>query len=210
VIKSTLFKKNCLIISIMLVFAFTGICMAFAETTKKIAVIPFKINSAKDITYIKSGVFAMVYSRLSWKDKIQVMDKNNIQPIIQELSDLPENKFVTEIGKQTKADYVLTGSITEFADAYSFDIKVFNIKKKTYLIFYDQAGQIGEIIKTLDVITAKINRKVFNRTTLAYERLEKEKIINKEDLKRMNPEHMLPYRQSLDEKGKDNPWWKFW
>ena len=73
---SCLFNKKHLIVSIILIFSFIPLCQVFAGAAKTIAVIPFEINSDKDITYIQSGVDAMFHSRLSWKDNIQVMEKN--------------------------------------------------------------------------------------------------------------------------------------
>jgi TolB-like protein len=206
-------NKSRLIISLILVFSMSfvfspaGPYPALAETTKTIAVIPFEINSGNDITYIRSGVFSMFYSRLAWKDRVKVVGKSKIRSIVQDLSGLGETEFVTKAGELSQADYVLIGSITEFAGAYSFDTKVFDLKEMTYLTFYEQAGEAGEIIKKFDIIAAKINKKVFDRTTLAYEKFEKDKTINAQDLQRMNPERMMP---GIKGEKAAKPWWKFW
>jgi enolase len=102
---------------------------------------------------------------------------------------------------------VLIGSITEFAGAYSFDAKVFDLKAMTFLTFFEQANEVGEIIKKFDIIAAKINKKIFDRTTLAYEKFEKDKTINAQDLQRMNPERMMP---GINQGKETKPWWKIW
>jgi len=206
---SYLSKKNYLIITILSIFSFIAVSQVFAGTAKTIAVIPFKINSDKDITYIQSGVSAMFHSRLSWKDNIQVMEKNRMQSAIADLPGRSESAFLTEFAQKTRTDYLLTGSITEFADAYSFDTKVFDMEKMTYLTFYDQAATRNEIIKKFNIIAAKINKKIFNRTTVAYEKYEKDKTIDAENLRRMNPERLMPVGVDQDDE-KDEPWWKVW
>jgi hypothetical protein len=118
-----------------------------------------------------------------------------------------ESNAVFKIGEKTGADYVITGIITEFAGAYSIDTKVWNLKEKSYLTFYDQSPTLDKLISRVDIVAAKINKKIFDRTTVSYEKFKKEKFITEEDLRRMNPERMMPVQEPGERK---KPWWKIW
>ena len=193
---------------LLIIFLLTPISSSIANSKniKTIAILPFETNSQADISYITSGVWNMLYSRISWRDHIQVINKNKLSSSLDNLKGATENEMVLKIAQDTQAGYVLTGSITEFSDAFSLDVKIYDIKNRSYLTFYDQTTKIDQIIQKTNVISAKINKKVFNRTTTTFERLKKEEIITEEELKRMHPEQMMPYHQ----KKKDDPWWKIW
>jgi len=178
----------------------------YSKSLVTLAILPFETHSEKDIAYIESGVLNMLYSRLSWKDHVALINKNDINKTLGGTDHLSENDLVLKIGENTRAAYVLTGNITEYSDAFSLDVKIYDIENRSYLTFYDQTATIDQVIQKTDVISAKINKKVFDRTTTTFERLKKEKLITEEELKRMHPEQMMPYHQEK----KDAPWWKFW
>lgn len=206
--KLKLLKKQIFLLLIIFMLIPISSGMADTKNMKTIAIIPFETNSKKDITYIKSGILNMLYSRLSWKDHVALINKNDINKTLDGAEHLSENDLVLKMGENTRADYILTGSITEYSDAFSIDVKIYNIENRSFLTFYDQTSTMDQVIRKTDVIAAKINKKIFDRTTVSYEKFEKEKIISEEELKRMNPERMMPVLQTGDDENK--PWWKFW
>lgn len=198
--------KQCLlwlIVSILIPFS-SG--LADTKSIKTIAIIPFETNSQDDIAYITSGAWNMLYSRISWRDHVRVIDKHEVAGSLDNLTAATENERVLKLAQDTQAGYVMTGSITEFADAFSLDVKLYDIENRSYLTFYDQTAKIDQVIQKIDIISAKINKKVFDRTTTTFERMEKEKLISEEELKRIHPEQMMPIHQDKT----DDPWWKFW
>lgn len=176
--------------------------------TTTIAILPFEIHSEKDAPYIQSGILNMLYSRLYWKGHVTLINKNDVKNKLASTNQLAENELVLKLGDNAWTDYVMTGSVTGYADAFSIDVKIYDIKNQSYLTFFDQTTEIEQVIKKVDIISAKINKKLFNRATITYERLKQEEIISEEELKRMNPEKMMPYRKMIDPGEK--PWWKFW
>lgn len=181
---------------------------ANTDGTKTVCIIPFEINSQKDISYIKSGIINMLNSRLSWKGKVEILPKNKVVKALAGSKQTSGNSLVKKIARKTGADYVVSGVITEFSGSYSIDTKVFNLHENSYLTFYGQSDSISNLIENADIIAAKINKKVFDRTTSSYEKFEKEKVITEEELRRMNPERMMPARKVDPEE--DEPWWKIW
>lgn len=179
-----------------------------SQEVKTICIVPFDTNSQQDISYIKSGIINMLDARLTWKNKVLVTPKSQTKTVLSEIKKSNTKPSIIKIGKAAKADYVITGIITEFSGAFSVDTKVYDLEKKSYLTFFGQSKDINTIIPQIDIIAAKINKKVFDRTTVSYERFEKDKIITEEELRRMNPEKMMPVVRPEDQE--DEPWWKLW
>jgi TolB-like protein len=169
-------------------------------TTKKITILPFEIHSQKEISYIGDGIYQMLTSRLSWKERVLVAESN-------ELPSAPNNSMAA-VAAATNADYVLSGSITEFNGAFSVDTTVFNPGNNTSETFFGQAGSMEEIIPELDILAAKINHKLFDRKTAALEIL-KDKAPGPETFDiRSNPEKLMPSLMETD--SEDSPFWKVW
>jgi len=192
-------------LTILLLFVSFG--PAAANSMKTVAIIPFETNTENDLSYMTSGILTMLESRLSWKNNVTVIQQSIINKALSGMNETYESNAVLKIGEKTGADYVVTGIITEFAGAYSVDAKVWNLKTKSYLTFFNQSATLDKLISKVDVVAAKINKKIFDRTTASYEKYKNENIITEEDLRRMNPERMMP---SPDTRERKKPWWKIW
>ncbi|WP_299977090.1 hypothetical protein [Desulfobacula sp.] len=201
-------KKQILLLLIIFILTPISSSMADSKTMKIIAIIPFETNSQGDISYITSGVLKMLHSRLSWKGNVTVVKTGTIIKELSGINKSSESKTIIKLGEKTTADYVITGIVTQFSGAYSIDIKVYNLKEKSFLTFYGQSKTINKIISEIDIAAAKINKKIFDRATVSYEKFKKEKTITEEDLRRMSPERMMPVRPIGEDEGK--PWWKIW
>ncbi len=180
---------------------------AAADSVKMVAIVPFEANTENDLAYMTTGILTMLESRLSWKNNVAVVQQSNVDNALAGMNETYESNAVLKIGEKTGADFVVTGIITEFAGAYSIDTKVWNLKTKSYFTFFDQSATLDKLISKVDVVAAKINKKIFDRTTASYEKYKNEKIITEEDLRRMNPERMMP---ATDTRERKKPWWKIW
>ncbi len=210
---------------VLIIIPFVFLCVisgkAKAENIgiKTIIILPFGINSQNDISFIKAGIVQMLNSRLSWKDHVLVIDgiKDKVQEksakaILKNSINKKKRPNAGETQILTDYDYILSGNITEFAGAFSIDIKVFNVRNKKSRSFFIQAGSMEKIIPGIDILAAEINKKIFNRTT---ETLKK--IVNhgknieskKERMVRQNPEKFMEEQFGRQEQ-KDRPFWKFW
>jgi len=181
--------------------------LAAANSLKTVAIIPFETNTENDLSYMTSGILTMLESRLSWKNNVAIVQQSVVNKALSGVKETYESNAVIKIGEKTKADYVITGTITEFSGAYSIDTKVWNLKTKSYLTFYHQSATLNKLISRVDIVAAKINKKIFDRTTVSYDKYKNEKIITEEELRRMNPERMMPVREAGERK---KPWWKIW
>ncbi len=181
---------------------------SFPNEIKTIAVMPFETIASNDIAYIQSGVLRMLQSRMAWKDHVNVIPQKTVVNLLKAVQSESKNQQIHQISKLTGSDYVLTGSITRFSDAFSIDTHIYDIKNKRFMTFFEQSKLLSDLIPKVNFIAARINKKVFDRKTVVYDQLvnkEKEKY---EQLKRQNPEKMMP-KLKTDPGEKSSPW-KFW
>jgi hypothetical protein len=199
------------ILSLFIICSFTNFNAAHANGLKKIAILPFELHSKKDITNIKYGIGSMLASRLSWADHTLITDQTIVINALKQNIKLPKEKFLSAMAKATGSDFILTGSITEFSNAFSIDAMVYNTKDNTSQPFFAQVSKIEKIIPEVNLLAAKINKEIFNRTTAQYEEFTEEQSYAKQRQKqqRMDPEKMITPRYGAD-RGEDRPWWQVW
>ena len=157
------FKTKTIILSLFFIFIGSNFTGVYANGLKKIAILPFEIHSEKDISHIKYGIENMLSSRLTWANHTLITNKRSILDALEQSQELPQAAFLANIATTTDSDYVLTGSITEFANAFSIDANIYNIKDQTLQPFFGQAAEMDKIIPESSLLAAKINKKVFDR-----------------------------------------------
>ncbi|MCP3942246.1 MAG: hypothetical protein GY710_12270 [Desulfobacteraceae bacterium] len=188
-------------------FFVTAIKPAGAQEIKTIAMVPFTMNAAKDLSNIQKGILQMLYSRLSWQNHVLVIPNNKVKADLSKMDKITGNQLVGKLATATNSDYILTGSITNLAGSFSIDTKVYDIKNKRVMAFFEQSKVSDDLIDKVDRIAATINKKVFDRSTLTYEKIEGERQAHINKLKRQNPENLMniPRYQKPE-----SPGWKIW
>jgi len=173
-----------------------------------IAVLPFTIHAAEDFSHIQKGVVYMLHSRLAWPDKVRVVPKNQMRKMLADLNGADKNRILGRVADQTGTDLILDGSITKLAGSFSIDAMVYDLKNKRYMAFFEQSKDSDELIGKVARIAAGINKQVFDRSTIAWEKMEQERQARINELKRKNPEYLMnnPRWQQQD----DSPGWKIW
>lgn len=207
--KQILFSKTFISISIIFILLLCFSFNSFAKDKQTIAILPFEIISSEDITYIQSGILRMLHSRLDWKDHVNVVKKRTVTAQLKAIDMNNNNLLIKKIADLTDSDYVLTGSITQFSNAFSIDTKIYDIKNQQFMTFFEQSKIIDDVIPKLNIIAAKINKKVFERKTIVYEKLAKEEKEKAEQWKRQNPEKMMPIIPKGEQEEKSSIW-RFW
>jgi hypothetical protein len=132
--KNICFKLICL-------FALTTLSFNFSSaqsSPKRVALLPFKINAEKDMTFLQNGIFDMLTSRLSKEGEVVVIQLN--------------------------ADYSLFGSLTVLGNSISIDAKMVDVTGNTPTTsFFEQSQDLGGVITKINGIAAQINTNVFDR-----------------------------------------------
>lgn len=173
-----------------------------------IAVLPFTIHAAEDFSHIRKGVVYMLHSRLAWPDKVRVVPKHQIRKVLADLNGADKHQILGRVADQTGTDLILDGSITKLAGSFSIDAMVYDMINKRYMAFFEQSKDSDELIGKVARIAARINKQVFGRSTIAWEKMEQERQARINELKRRNPEYLMqnPRWQQQD----DSPGWKIW
>ncbi|MCK5695028.1 MAG: hypothetical protein KAH62_00205 [Desulfobacula sp.] len=177
------------------------------EAIKTICVLPFNINASENLTHIREGIFHMLYSRLSWRDNVVVIPANKIKDYLSHIDKISGTSGIGEMARLTHSDFVLAGTVTRLG-GFSIDVQVYDIGNKRYMTFFEQSSKTEDLINKVNRITTTINKKVFDRTTRTWEKMEQEKQANIREQKRKNPEYMMKSPEWKDTN--QSPGWKIW
>jgi len=106
---------------------------AAAAKEAKVALFEFDVNSKEELGYLKSGISALLPSRLSVPEKINVIENYLLK---KELAKNPEKTLpnLTSIAEKLDADFMVFGSITKLGKNISIDailVDILNDKKST-------------------------------------------------------------------------------
>ena len=144
---------------LIILFLFTIKFSLSAAEQKRIALLPFKINSEKDLSFLKDGIFDMLSTRLAKEDRVEVIERTETEAVMQSTasSERINEAVARDIGTRLNADFVLFGSLTVLGDNVSIDAKMVDITgAKPTMTFYDQSQDLGAVITKINLIAADI------------------------------------------------------
>jgi TolB-like protein len=156
--KKVIFKISTTILLLALM-VFTPTTYALEITT--VAILPFTINAAEDLTFLREGIMDMLSCRLSLKDKVKVIEKELVKNKVAEFKGSLNKETSLKIGSALKADYVIMGSLTVVGNSVSLDAKILDVAQETQLAtFFNQSKGIDEIIPTVNQLALDIKTKI--------------------------------------------------
>ncbi|MFZ5571436.1 MAG: FG-GAP-like repeat-containing protein [Thermodesulfobacteriota bacterium] len=130
-------------------------CLAGQEAETTIAVLPFKINADRDLSYLREGVADMFVARLSAEKGLAA-----VKPSLDEAESrggVSEDEAARKIGGSLGADRVLYGSLTVFGSSISLDAKVLGVKSGAGpLVFSRQAASVDEVIPAVQAVAREV------------------------------------------------------
>jgi TolB-like protein len=158
------------IVVVLSLFIIVTITPGLCSQPKKVAVIPFLINSPQDLGFLQDGLFNMLFSRLSDPGKVEVIDRETINKVMAKARESLGSKGLLNesnariIGANIGVDYILFGSLTHFGESVSLDASMVDMTaKKPTLTFFEQSKNMGDVIPMVNTFAGDINFKVFNR-----------------------------------------------
>ena len=165
---------------------------AAAAKTQRVAVLPFKINAEKDLSFLRNGIVDMLSSRLSWEDKVVVLSREETAKALETIASPITEGSAREIGTRLGVDYVLFGSLTVFGNSVSIDAKMVDISgSKPPLTFFNQSQQMDQVIPDINLFATDINDKLFGRAMPARQAYAQPQIPQEQSDLRTHPEKML-------------------
>ena len=140
--------------------------MTSAAEPQRVALLPFKINAEKDLSYLQNGIFDMLSSRLADPGKVQVLSRAEIDAALADTTGPQDEAAARSLGQKLATAYVLFGSLTKFGDSFSIDAKMVDVTgAKPPVTVFGQSPDAGGIIPSSTRSSADINARVFGRGT---------------------------------------------
>jgi len=140
------------IVSVLIILA----CSAAAAKETNVVLFEFEINSREELGYLKSGISALLPSRIYVPKKINVIENYLLK---KELAKNPEKTLpnMTFIAEKLGADFMVFGSITKLGDNISIDASLVDIlnDKKLTPVFIQSIG-IDNMIPEINNFAKKI------------------------------------------------------
>ena len=162
-------KKSLMIFRTLAASVILLLCLAAwpaqtAAALQKVALLPFKINAEKDLSYLQNGIFDMLSSRLADPGKVQVLSRAEIDAALAGAAGPQDEAAARSLGQKLATEYVLFGSLTKFGDSFSIDAKMVDVTgAKPPVTVFGQSPDAGSIIPSIDTFAADINARVFGR-----------------------------------------------
>ncbi len=130
----------------------------WAKDKYTVTILPFTLNSADNIDYVKKGISEMLTTRISVPNKIEVTDKDAVAAEIKK-SKIKEITLVDayNLGKKLKSDYIVWGSITKIGNSLSIDGKLIDIvASKSDIGIFTQSQNLDEIMPKINDFSQRI------------------------------------------------------
>ncbi len=127
------------------------------------ALLPFTVNSGKDMSYLREGLRQMLSSRLSAEAGVSVLAREKVDSALKTAGKDLSNEKSAAFARKVGAGYVLSGSVTALGGGMSFDAKVYSAKEKKSQTFYATASTEAEVMDAIDKLSWDIAADVFGR-----------------------------------------------
>jgi hypothetical protein len=188
-------KKTAFLIIITIIFlSFGVVCNIAAADPVKVLVLPFAINSDKDLSFLRKGVADMLSSRLALKNQIVVIDKTDPALSQEQIPEEINADTALALGERSQSNYVLFGSLTVFGNTISTDARFFDVRQKQPVLTFSELGNNqGEVISHINLLADRIKQEVFGQKAIASQPAPSQSAAPKEseDFSRKHPEKML-------------------
>ena len=158
-------KPTNILLTILMILVSSSVC---ATAAKQVAIVPFKVNSDKDVNFMRDGIYDMLSSRLYREGEVEVLSRQQVEKALASVSGGFTESKARDFGRLLGADFVLFGSLTVLGSSISLDSKMVDAAgAKPTLSFFEQSEDAGGIVSRVNQMTAEINDKIFGRTAVA-------------------------------------------
>lgn len=140
--------------------------LAYADEIIKVAILPFRINSAENMDYLKKGIFDMLASRVSMEGKVVVIENERVKEVLSQIPDGPiTEEAVRKIGIDLDADFLISGSLTKIGQSVSIDAKMLEMKeKKSVTSLFATSKGMDNVIPKISEFGLKANARITGKS----------------------------------------------
>ena len=118
--------KQCLFILLIYLVLFPG--TALSQNTKSMLILPPEIYSKSDVAYLRTQMQEKLTAALEKSQHIRIIKGAGIEKLIRNKK--IDKEFAFNVGGETGADFVITGSLTRMGNLISTDFRVVDIKNE--------------------------------------------------------------------------------
>jgi len=144
----------------ILVIAITFFCNnAFADDTKSVVILPFEIHSKTDATQLQNQIASSLANELLKAESIRIVEKKEFEELIK--GKIIDKELAVGVGKDTGADFVITGSLTRIGNLISTDVRVMDVgrKKFSHSIYAQGMG-----MENIGALASKLSEEILLKT----------------------------------------------
>jgi len=158
-------KPTYILLATLILSVSSSVC---ANAAKQIAIVPFKVNAEKDMSFLRDGIYDMLASRLYKEDEVEVINRQRIEKALASVSGGLTEANTRDFGRLLGADFILFGSLTVLGNSISVDSKMVDVTgAKPAMSFFEQSEDAGGIVNRVNQMAAEINDKMFGRGAVA-------------------------------------------
>ncbi|MBA2849628.1 hypothetical protein G4V39_08305 [Thermosulfuriphilus ammonigenes] len=141
-----------------IVSLFLFISASQAQAVIKVAILPFKIHAAEDLSYVRDGIQDMMTTRIFKPEEVIVIDKTAVDAALKSISGPLTEAKVKELGQKLGVDYVLFGSLTVIGQNVSLDARMIPVENnRPPVALYAETRGLDEVIPRLADFAQKID-----------------------------------------------------
>ena len=142
-----------------------------AQQPLRVAVLPFTVHSAEDLSYLRNGVWDIISTRIIVEGAVEVVEKSLVERFFADLRGAEiADQEARWLGNRVGADYVVYGSITKVGEYISLDAKVVHVPgtRPTSSAYAQHEGMDDVMIK-VGTFAQDISNRIRGKTA-SYER----------------------------------------
>lgn len=144
------------------------------------AVLPFRIHALESLGHLKQGFQEMVSSRLNRRG-LRTVDPKRVNAHPLAFLPLFQRQELVRIGRDLKADWVLSGSLTQIGKRISVDIEVVDTSgKRDPFFIYQVAEEIDHLTEAADRVAVSVDNQIAGVVIVDAVRVEGNQRIEKE------------------------------
>lgn len=145
---------------------------------KRVLILPLNIHAEKDLSFLKSGIEAMLSNRLTLEGEVVPLRREEIHQAIKDIPEPINEQTAISLGAKYQADYVIVGSLTVFGDSISTDTRLIDVHQKKPIVIFNRCGKShNDVIFHINLFASQINERVFGRKTSPYQPPQQEETV---------------------------------
>jgi TolB-like protein len=118
-----------------------------------VAVLPFRVHSAKPLDYLEDSLADLLATRLEASGRVDVLEALTVRESLVAYAGERTETAVRRLAAELGADFVVVGSLTELAGHYSLDVRVTpvasNVATSTMAFTADDDGELLDRVNEL-------------------------------------------------------------